>query len=86
MTSLFPSPHPPLPDFSTLLIAGPYHASAPIHLALSSNLNTPRSRTILFAPSRSTLKQDLQRFNDSWLTARSGNGATSELASNVIVL
>ncbi|KAI0291717.1 hypothetical protein BC826DRAFT_470817 [Russula brevipes] len=35
MTTVFPLPSPALPDFTTLLLKGPYHASAPIHLCLT---------------------------------------------------
>ncbi|CAA7260156.1 unnamed protein product [Cyclocybe aegerita] len=76
----------PLPRFSTLLITGPYHPSAPIHLTLSSKAATPESRAIILAPSRSALKGNLQQFNDAWLASRSGHGKMTELTLNDTIL
>ncbi|KAF8192436.1 hypothetical protein BJ912DRAFT_1094791 [Pholiota molesta] len=81
--SLFPQPAPSLPPFSTLLIAGPYHPSAPVHLAYSSS--GPKSPVLLLCPSRATFKEDMLRFNDSWLNAHSATGKHSELASYVSI-
>ncbi|KAF8901696.1 hypothetical protein CPB84DRAFT_1679571 [Gymnopilus junonius] len=87
MLSLFPPPQPPsLPDFSTILITGPYHQSAPVHLALSSNTINPTGSTVIFAPSKETLKEGLQQLNDCWLTAHSGQGAITEITSKATVL
>lgn len=87
MLSLFPPPQPPpLPDFSTILITGSYHQSAPIHLALSANTINPYGPAVIFAPSKETLKEGLQQLNDSWLTAHSGEGAITEITSKATVL
>ncbi|PPQ95479.1 hypothetical protein CVT26_008507 [Gymnopilus dilepis] len=86
MLSLFPPPQPPpLPDFSSILIAGPYHQSALIHLALSATASTPPGSSIIFAPSKDALKEGLQLLNDAWLTAHSGEGATVEISSKVTI-
>ncbi|KAF8974772.1 hypothetical protein BDZ97DRAFT_1775307 [Flammula alnicola] len=85
MLSLFPQPAPALPNLSTLLIAGPYHPSAPIHLALTLNSENSKARTIILSPSRSVFKEDLLRFNDSWLNSHSGDGKISELTSNIVL-
>ncbi|KIM45792.1 hypothetical protein M413DRAFT_23615 [Hebeloma cylindrosporum] len=77
---MFPPPGPQPPSFNTLLITGPYHPSAPIHLALSLD-----QRAILLSPSRDVFLEDLQRFNDSWLNSNSGKGRFTNLSSNVSI-
>ena len=79
--SMFPPPGPQLPSFNTLLITGPYHPSAPIHLALSLD-----QRAILLSPSRDAFLEDLQQFNDSWLNSHSGKGRFTSLTSNISIL
>ncbi|KAF8164932.1 hypothetical protein B0H34DRAFT_687147 [Crassisporium funariophilum] len=85
MLSLFPPPSPPAPEFRTLLVTGAYHPSAPIHLSFSFCSQAPRSRTILFTPSKSSITNRLQNFNDAWLTSNSGCGTISELASRISI-
>lgn len=81
MPSLFPPPlSPVLLEFSSLLITGAYHPSAPIHLALSS------PRAIICAASRSALVSNLHQFNDAFLTEESGKGSTSGLTSKIEIL
>lgn len=83
MPSLFPNSYPHLPDFSNLLIYGPYHASAPIHLCLSHAAVSPANTAVLIAPSRSKLRSALQDFQDEWSEERGGLGATSQLARRI---
>ncbi|KAJ6490281.1 hypothetical protein C8R47DRAFT_977489 [Mycena vitilis] len=80
MASLFPS-GPPLPDFKSLVVKGPYHASAPIHLALSHAANVPTTRILMVAPSRETMADALRDHNDDWISVHSGQGKTLELSS-----
>jgi len=85
MPSLFPSPFPNLPDFNSLLVLGPYHASASIYLSLSF-LSDHEGEPIILSPSRSTLLQALQAFNDSWLATNSGAGKISEELAKIAML
>lgn len=73
---------PNLPDFNSLLVLGPYHASASIYLALSL-LSDHEGEPIILSPSRSTLLQALQMFNDSWLATNSGTGKISERLAKI---
>ncbi|KAF8213870.1 hypothetical protein K438DRAFT_1563454 [Mycena galopus ATCC 62051] len=80
MASLFPS-GPALPDFKSLLIKGPYHPSAPIHLALSHATNLPDTSILMVTPSRDTMATALRDHNDDWISAHSGQGSVLELSS-----
>ncbi|KAJ6539658.1 hypothetical protein B0H19DRAFT_1180020 [Mycena capillaripes] len=80
MASLFPS-GPPLPDFKSLVVKGPYHASAPVHLALSHSANVPATRILMITPSRETMAAALREYNDDWISMHSGEGKTLELSS-----
>jgi hypothetical protein len=86
MTTVFPLPSPALPDFTTLLLKGPYHASAPIHLCLTHLANRPGSRAVLFTPSRDNFVAALRDFNDDWLNECGGYGAVTQVLSRVDVL
>lgn len=87
MASLFPQPGPLLPGFPTLLITGPYHASAPIHLALTLNAELgPQAHALILAPSRTLFKNAIQRLNDHWLYTNSGTGRNATLATSVTLL
>jgi hypothetical protein len=86
MTTVFPLPSPMLPDFTTLLLKGPYHASAPIHLCLTHLANRPGSRAVLLTPSRENFVAALRDFNDDWLNECGGYGAVSQVLSRVDVL
>ena len=86
MTSLFPLPSRTLPDFSTLLLTGSYHASAPIHLCLSHLVNRPEANAIFLSPSRSAFLEAVVKFNDDWLNECGGYGAVSEILARVNVL
>ena len=79
--SMFPPSGPQLPSFKSFLITGPYHPSAPIHLALSLD-----QKAILLLPSRDAFLEDLQQFNDSWLNSHSGKGRLTNLTSKVSIL
>ncbi|KAF4619113.1 hypothetical protein D9613_005598 [Agrocybe pediades] len=86
MPTLFPSPPSTtkdllLPEFSSLLITGSYHSSAPVHLSLSS----AQHQSIIISPSKSAFSQDLQQFKDAWLTANSGHGSITALSSKISV-
>ena len=86
MATVFPLPSPTLPDFTTLLLKGPYHASAPIHPCLSHLANRPESRAVLLTPSRENFVAALRDFNDDWLNECGGYGAVSQVLSRVDVL
>ncbi|KAF9481965.1 hypothetical protein BDN70DRAFT_991458 [Pholiota conissans] len=82
--SLFPEPAPSLPPFSSLLIAGPYHPSAPVHLAFTSA--GPKSPVLLLCPDRAKFNEEMVQFNDHWLNSQSGTGKNSKLTSYVSIL
>jgi hypothetical protein len=86
MTTVFPLPSPTLPEFTTLLLKGPYHASAPIHLCLTHLANRPGTRAILLSPSRDNFIAALRDLNDDWLNECGGYGAVSQVLSRVDVL
>ena len=86
MTTLFPLPSPPLPEFTTLLLKGPYHASAPIHLCLTHLANRPGTRAVLLTPSRDNFAAALRDLNDDWLNECGGFGAVYQVLSRVEVL
>ncbi|KAJ7780936.1 hypothetical protein B0H16DRAFT_1682533 [Mycena metata] len=79
MSSLFPS-GPPLPAFQSLLVKGPHHPSAPIHLALSHAAQCPGTRILMITPSRETMAAALREHNDDWIATRSGTGDVLGLA------
>ncbi|KAH9960499.1 hypothetical protein BC827DRAFT_402125 [Russula dissimulans] len=85
MTTVFPLPSPTLPEFTTLLLKGPFHASAPIHLCLTHLANRPGSRAVLFTPSRENFITALRDLNDDWLNECGGYGAVSQVLSRVDV-
>ncbi|KAH9952868.1 hypothetical protein BGW80DRAFT_1193796 [Lactifluus volemus] len=85
MTTVFPLPSPTLPEFTTLLLKGPYHASAPIHLCLTHLANRPGTRAILLSPSRDNFIAALRDLNDDWLNECGGYGAVSQVLSRVDV-
>ena len=86
MTSVFPLPSPTLPEFTTLLLKGPYHASAPIHLCLTHLASRPGQRAVLLTPSRDNFVAALRDLNDDWLNECGGYGAVSQVLSRVDVL
>ena len=86
MTTVFPLPNPTLPEFTTLLLKGPYHASAPIHLCLTHLANRPGSRAVLLTPSRENFVAALRDFDDDWLNECGGYGAVTQVLSRVDVL
>ncbi|KAI0796587.1 hypothetical protein C8Q75DRAFT_741606 [Abortiporus biennis] len=86
MTSLFPSPCPVLPGFNTLLIHGPYHWSAPIHLCLSHIAQHPESQAVILAPSRHRFRGGLLNCRDDWLNVHGGEGLITHFASKVQIL
>lgn len=83
MATIFPSPAPELPQFHTVVLCGPYHASAPIHLMLSHNWRDPRSKAIFISPSRPTFLANLAKFDDEWLKSRGGDGRTMGAAARI---
>lgn len=80
---LLPVPAPSLPQFESLLVYGPYHPSAPIHLCLST---PPQAHAILFSPSRHGLLQGLRDHNDAWLNMYAGTGTVAATSSRVTIL
>lgn len=85
MLSLFPHDHC-LPDFSSLLVVGPYHASAPLYLALSYARGNSETRPLLLSPSRTTLKDPLANLNDGWLAANALCGRMIDAVSRIDML
>ncbi|KAH9062206.1 hypothetical protein EDB87DRAFT_326171 [Lactarius vividus] len=85
MTTLFPLPSPALPEFTTLLLKGPFHASAPIHLCLTHLANRPGTCAVLLTPSRDNFVAALRDLNDDWLNECGGFGAVYEVLSRVEV-
>ncbi|KIJ19911.1 hypothetical protein PAXINDRAFT_47528, partial [Paxillus involutus ATCC 200175] len=71
---LFPEPASRLPGFRSLLVYGPYHPSAPIHLCLSL---APADKAILFTPSRRLLLDSLRNYNDEWINSYSSIGSVA---------
>jgi hypothetical protein len=86
MTTLFPLPCPTLPEFSSLLIAGPLHPSAPIHLCLTHLASRPEKQAVFLTPSRQNFLKALQTFNDDWLNECGGYGAVSSVLSRITAL
>ncbi|EGO01761.1 hypothetical protein SERLA73DRAFT_48459 [Serpula lacrymans var. lacrymans S7.3] len=84
MSRLFPPAGPVLPPFRTILIQGQYHASAPIHLCLSTV--TPETSAIILSPSREALVRSLQGYNDEWINNHSGHGSISSMSANIRML
>ncbi|KAF7301941.1 hypothetical protein MIND_00760200 [Mycena indigotica] len=86
--SLFPSGAGPtlaLPEFKSIAIKGPYHASAPIYLALSVAEKYPDTRIVMITPSRDALSAALQEHKDSWMIENAGNGSVLEFADCTVV-
>ncbi|PCH41255.1 hypothetical protein WOLCODRAFT_70869 [Wolfiporia cocos MD-104 SS10] len=86
MVTLFPGPAAALPQFNTLVIQGPYHASAPVHLMLSHSKQYPEGRAICFASSRSSFMAAMSQFNDEWLAIHGGDGMTCAASSRVTMM
>ncbi|CAK5275443.1 unnamed protein product [Mycena citricolor] len=81
MLSLFPCELGlSLPDFRSILVTGPYHASAPVHLLLSRATLFPGTRAVLITPSQGVIAAALQEHNDAWLSTHFGQGRTLELS------
>ncbi|KAF9534429.1 hypothetical protein CPB83DRAFT_336657 [Crepidotus variabilis] len=84
--SLFPPSIPlQLPEFSTLIVSGLHHPSAPIHLALSLREHQNR-RSVIFIPDFKPFKDSLHQFKDSWLLSQSGQGKMSGMAVEIDVV
>jgi hypothetical protein len=87
MPTLFPGADPlQLPSFESLLIKGPYHASAPIHFCLSYLAENIHSRALVLSPKREDLINALQEYHDDWLVKNSGTGRISDLSSKITIL
>ncbi|KAJ7774108.1 hypothetical protein B0H14DRAFT_2474877 [Mycena olivaceomarginata] len=80
MASFFPS-GPALPACKSLVVKGPYHPSAPIHLALSHSANFPDTCILMITPSRETMATALREHNDDWMSAHAGQGNVLQLSS-----
>ncbi|KAF9053829.1 hypothetical protein BDZ89DRAFT_295794 [Hymenopellis radicata] len=85
MASLFPESHATLPPFTSLLVQGAYHASAPIHLALSLTRQSD-SDALFISPSRQAITDTMQAYNDTWLNTHSGDGSTINASARVKML
>lgn len=86
MLSLFPESQHPLPEFHSLLVVGPCHASGPLYLALSYARAHSDARPIIISPSREILKESLARLGDSWLARKSRCGNMLEEVSRIEML
>ncbi|PPQ99918.1 hypothetical protein CVT24_009599 [Panaeolus cyanescens] len=88
MPSFFPDcpPNFLLPDSKSLLVTGPFHASAPVHFAYSSRSENRDARIVLIASSQSALQRSLKDFDDEWLSAHSATGQFMDWASDVKIL
>ncbi|KAI0693584.1 hypothetical protein BC835DRAFT_1275765 [Cytidiella melzeri] len=86
MASVFPTPSPTFPDFSTLLVKGNYHASAPIHLALSYARANDAAKVLLLAPSRVRLTEEVKQVKDGYLDEQGGSGKVARPARRVDML
>ncbi|KZT12791.1 uncharacterized protein LAESUDRAFT_638905 [Laetiporus sulphureus 93-53] len=86
MATLFPTPAPTLPEFRSLLIEGPFHPSAPIHLMLSHVALEPFRRTLMLSPSRKDFASALINFDDEWLKIHGSEGRTCGASSRVDIL
>ncbi|KAI0747435.1 hypothetical protein BC629DRAFT_1298604 [Irpex lacteus] len=86
MSSIFPLPAPTLPEFDTLLVKGNYHASAPIHLALSYAHAHDAAKVVVLAPSRMHLTADVRKAKDGFLCKNGGNGVVANASRRVEIL
>ncbi|KXN87862.1 hypothetical protein AN958_07871 [Leucoagaricus sp. SymC.cos] len=86
MLSLFPPPGPTLHPFSTLLVKGPYHKSAPFHLAIGHVLETPENEVLIISPSQSQLKEKLVSGLDEWLTSSGTSSKVRAAMSRIVIL
>ncbi|KAH8106131.1 hypothetical protein BXZ70DRAFT_417776 [Cristinia sonorae] len=86
MATIFPRPSPSLPPFKTLLIQGPYHPSAPLHLCLSHSTLSPTNSALVISPSRSKLQAALKESNEGWLYDHGGDGTTCSSSTRVQLL
>jgi len=86
MASIFPPPGPNLPSFCTLLIQGPYHPTAPLHLALSHVAANPTAKAVVLSPLRHKVLESLNLALDEWLTTHGGEGRVCNAASRVDIL
>ena len=86
MTSLFPSPAPTLLEFSTLLVKGDYHASAPIHLALSYVHAHDAGKVLILAPSRARFTAEIKQVKDRFLVEQGGTGRVAKASRKVEML
>jgi hypothetical protein len=86
--SLFPPAQgaPELPQLHSLLVVGDYHASAPIHLAVSVAKSRRSERVILLSPSRDSITAPTIDLRDSWIHNHGGNGIVSEALSRIEVM
>ncbi|KAF8681470.1 hypothetical protein RHS04_03034 [Rhizoctonia solani] len=67
------------PDFSSLVIQGPYPPSAPIHLCLSHLQSGPKSnKAVLISSSSKHLSSQLEEYSDLWLHEHAMSGAIAE--------
>ncbi|THV03285.1 hypothetical protein K435DRAFT_715656 [Dendrothele bispora CBS 962.96] len=81
MPSLLPFSDLQLPNFKSLLVQGPYHPSAPIHLALTHTAQQENFITLFLSAAQ--LGDVLKDYNDRHLNSHSGLGNTSEVSSRI---
>ncbi|KAG7096642.1 hypothetical protein E1B28_004058 [Marasmius oreades] len=83
MPSLFPNEYPSLPQFSSLLVKGSHHPTAPLHLALSHLALSSESTALILSSSSIHLNLALRQYNDDWLATHSGHGDLAAVSSRV---
>lgn len=86
MLLLFPPPSPPLPSFSTLLVTGSYHPSAPLHLAISHVLESPQHEVLVLSPSPTLLRKKLVFGFDEWLSHSGSTNMVKNAMSRILIL
>ncbi|KAF5363362.1 hypothetical protein D9756_000871 [Leucocoprinus leucothites] len=86
MLSLFPPPGPSLPPFSTLLVKGTFHRSAPLHLAIGHVNESPENEVLILSPSRERLEQKLASGLDEWLFCTGTTSKARTVMSRITIL
>lgn len=86
MATILPQPGPALPDFTTLLLKGKLHASAPIHLALSYVTAHDAQKIVVLAPSQTRFSAEVKELRDGWLNAHGGKGRVAAAAMRINML
>ncbi|KAK7470850.1 hypothetical protein VKT23_002266 [Stygiomarasmius scandens] len=81
MPSLLPCDDLRLPELKSLLVQGPFHPTAPIHLALTHTAQNEHYTTLFLSAAK--IENLLKDYNDLQLNSQSGHGITSEVSSRI---